>query len=222
MLKINGKFTAAEGKTATVSIDFLADKSLHLTGNSIYILAPVVKLETKHDTDVEIKADESVVINGGKVEEEKNEGMDEKGEMKGDFELKGNLDIDVNDIIHIKNGVRTEGSADLTLTFGSPTNSAFFGTATLHETDGKVKVTIKLDTNMMGPYTPPEPAHIHEGSCPNVGAVKYPLANVAGGKSETTISASMADLKAQLPLAINIHKSAAQPDVSIGCADIKF
>lgn len=102
VLKIVGRFSVAEGKTSTVSIDFLADKSLHLTGAGTYILAPVVKLETRNHADVEIKFDESVDIKGGNIEEEKSEGMNEKGEMKVDFELKGNLDIDTHNMIHLK------------------------------------------------------------------------------------------------------------------------
>ncbi len=102
-LKVIGNLVVAEGKTSTVTIDFMADKSLHLTSNGTYILAPVVKLEIKSDADVEVKADENVMINGGKVETDENEGMDEKGETKVNFELKGDLNVDANDVIHVTN-----------------------------------------------------------------------------------------------------------------------
>jgi len=219
-LNIIGKLVVTEGKTSTVSIDFMADKSLHLTGKGVYILAPVVKLEIKSGVDVQVKSDESVMINGGNVEEEKNEGMDQQGETKVDFVLKGDLDVDGNNVIQIKNGVGAGN--EITLTFGSKTNSAFFGTAMLQEENGKVNVALKLDTNMASAYAFPEPAHIHVGSCPNVGGVKYALNDIVGGKSETVINASMADLKAGLPLAINVHKSASESTVYIACANVKF
>ena len=64
------------------------------------------------------------------------------------------------------------------------------------------------------------PAHIHSGSCASLGAVKYPLTNVVGGTSVTTIDASILQLKLALPLAVNIHKSVAEPGVYVACADL--
>lgn len=84
-------------------------------------------------------------------------------------------------------------------------NSNESGIANLKDTSGMVTVTL----NLTG-YTPnvSQPAHIHTGDCPGVGAVKYPLNSVLNGKSVTVLGVSLAQLKQQLPLAINVHKSA--------------
>lgn len=65
------------------------------------------------------------------------------------------------------------------------------------------------------------PAHIHAGACPTPGAVSYPLAAVTAGRSETTLTVSTKELLAQLPLAINVHKSAAELSVYVACGDLK-
>ena len=84
----------------------------------------------------------------------------------------------------------------------------------LEEADGKVKVTIDLTGTK---YMAPQQAHIHIGVCPGVGAVKYPLTNVVAGKSTTVLMVSMADLASQGPLAVNVHKSAAEAGVYTAC-----
>lgn len=86
-LKIVGRIVVEEGKTASVVLDFKADKSLHITGNGKYILAPVVNLQTKSDASVTKESDDTLKIDGGKIEDDKNVGMDEKGDTKDNFEL---------------------------------------------------------------------------------------------------------------------------------------
>lgn len=67
-----------------------------------------------------------------------------------------------------------------------------------------------------------QPAHIHFGSCKNLGPIKYPLTSVVNGQSETVLGGTLAQLRAELPLAINIHKSEAKPGVYVSCGDIKL
>ncbi|MBI4225050.1 MAG: DUF4382 domain-containing protein [Candidatus Sungbacteria bacterium] len=112
-LKIIGNITVGAGKTSTVTIDFLADKSLHLTGNGTFIMAPVVKFESRTGANAEVKADESVAVSGGRVDTERESGMDEKGEMRANFELKGNLDIDASNVIRIKSGTEVQNMINL-------------------------------------------------------------------------------------------------------------
>lgn len=91
--------------------------------------------------------------------------------------------------------------------------SGQMGTALLEEVNGKVRVTLSMTGTKMGT----QPAHIHIGVCPGVGAVKYPLSSVVGGKSETMLDLTMVDLFNQGPLAINVHKSAAEAGVYTAC-----
>ena len=67
-----------------------------------------------------------------------------------------------------------------------------------------------------------QPVHIHVGSCPEVGEVKYPLTNVLDGESVTTLDVTLEQLEIELPLAINVHKSVTEASVYISCGDIQF
>ncbi|MGI8475768.1 MAG: hypothetical protein ACR2OO_05295 [Thermomicrobiales bacterium] len=77
------------------------------------------------------------------------------------------------------------------------------------------------------------PAHIHDGTCAKLGAVKYPLTDVAAPKkgatptpSKETIATSTTKVKASLkdlekaPFAINVHESSAKIQNYIACGDI--
>ncbi len=94
------------------------------------------------------------------------------------------------------------------------------GTAVLTSTkDGKVSVTLTLKG---GKFTGPQPAHIHVGSCPNPGAVKYPLTNVVNGKSVTMLNITMSELLASSDkLAINVHKSPKEISNYTACGDLQ-
>lgn len=106
-----------------------------------------------------------------------------------------------------------------TISIDEQNESSESGTAILTEKDGKVIVTL----NMTGaPSGVAQPVHIHVGSCPKPGIVTYPLTDVTDGKSETTIDVSLIELKAKLPLAINVHKSAAQLNLYVSCGDLSF
>ncbi len=101
-LKIAGRLVVEDGKTATAVLDFKADKSLHETGNGQFILAPVVNIQTKSDASVNEQSDETLKIEGGKSEDDKNVGMDEHGDIKDNFELDASatIQIDAHDMIH--------------------------------------------------------------------------------------------------------------------------
>ncbi|HHT9145881.1 MAG TPA: DUF4382 domain-containing protein [Candidatus Wunengus sp. YC61] len=223
-LKIISDIVVNADKTLTVVFDFMADKSLHITGNGKFIFTPVIKVKKQSNANVELKSNGEINIMGGNQENDENVGMDEKGEVKNDFELKGDLDIDENDDIKIK--VNIEGNIktdnELVFNFSAQNNSGVSGTAILEGDDGNIEVALKLKNSVLGILSPAQPAHIHFGSCSNIGGVKYPLNSVVNGKSETVLNVSLTDLKAQLPLAINVHKSAAESNIYIACTDLNF
>jgi len=99
----------------------------------------------------------------------------------------------------------------------SQNNSGQTGKATLTDMDGKTKVVINIPAGTAGV---PQPAHIHVGACPAVGAVKYPLSNVVNGKSETVLDVSFSTLTKELPLGINVHKSGAEAKIYVACGNI--
>ncbi len=93
------------------------------------------------------------------------------------------------------------------------------GTAVLKEVDGKVVV----DLNLTGaPKGLAQPAHIHLGSCPNPGVIKYPLKSPVDGVSQTTLDVTFDKLKALGSLAVNVHKSPTQATTYVSCGNLSF
>lgn len=109
--------------------------------------------------------------------------------------------------------------SQISVVLNEQTNSKQGGSVTLKEENGKVVVTVEVGS---GAKNIAQPAHIHMGACPTPGDVVFPLNNVVNGKSVTTLDTTLASLKSKLPLAINVHKSAAQSKVYVACGDISF
>ncbi|MBI4496988.1 MAG: CHRD domain-containing protein [Chloroflexi bacterium] len=104
----------------------------------------------------------------------------------------------------------------LTLTMQEQNNSGQTGTATLTPRDGQTEIAIDITASLAGVA---QPAHIHAGSCANLGAVRFPLSNVTDGTSTTTVDADLATLQ-QGAYAVNVHQSAQEIAVFTSCADI--
>lgn len=80
-LQLKGTLEVKAGATASANFDFLADQSLHVTGEGRYILAPVIKLETKADAKAEIQSNNEVRIQGGQTTTQAEVGMDIEGNV---------------------------------------------------------------------------------------------------------------------------------------------
>ena len=113
--------------------------------------------------------------------------------------------------------VNQGAASEMNILLSAQNNSNESGIANLKDTSGMATVTL----NLTG-YTAnvAQPAHIHMGACPGVGAVKYPLNSVVNGKSVTVLDVSIAQLKQQLPLAINVHKSATNIATYTSCGSL--
>lgn len=108
--------------------------------------------------------------------------------------------------------------SEVVLTLSALNSSNQPGRATLTNVDGrKTKIVVEVGSGLAGTA---QPAHMHIGSCPNPGAVTYPLKNVVNGRSETMLDVSLLALKEKLPLAINIHKSAKEAKIYVSCGDL--
>jgi len=107
-----------------------------------------------------------------------------------------------------------------TIVLAAVNDSGQSGTATLEEANGQVTVTV----NLTGVPTDgvAQPAHLHVGACPGVGAVKYPLTSLTNGTSVTVLSVTLDQLKAELPLALNVHKSAAEAKMYTACGALSL
>lgn len=80
-LKIVGGFVVTPNSTTVVVFDFLADKSVHVTGNGKYILAPVVHMQGLEGAQVDASSRENVRVIGGRVRTDTQVGMDENGNV---------------------------------------------------------------------------------------------------------------------------------------------
>lgn len=109
-----------------------------------------------------------------------------------------------------------EEEESVTIDLGEQNSSGESGTATL-TADGEQTVVVIALTG--APADTPQPAHIHSGACPEVGDVVYPLTNIEGGASETTVAAPLADLQAAA-YAINVHESEEAIQNYVACGDL--
>jgi hypothetical protein len=86
-LRLRGELKVEAGATSTAHFDFLADQSLHLTGEGRYIFAPVITLETRDKAEAEVSGKKEgsgkkeVRIKGGSTRTDAQLGMDAEGSL---------------------------------------------------------------------------------------------------------------------------------------------
>ena len=117
-------------------------------------------------------------------------------------------------------GGAAEATGDLgearVLALAEQNDSGLSGEATISPTsDEAVKVAIDLEDS----GDVPRPAHIHEGSCDELGAIAFPLDNVEGGNSSTAVDVSLQELE-DGDYAINVHESEEAIETYVACTDI--
>jgi hypothetical protein len=104
------------------------------------------------------------------------------------------------------------------LQFEAQNDSGITGGGIMTELDGG-ETAVTIGVVAIG-FADPMPAHVHEGTCDDLDPrPKYPLNDVATGASNTVINTGLDDLLAT-PHAVNVHKSAAEADVYVACAEI--
>ncbi len=95
-LKVMAKIVVKANSTSTEKFDFIANESLHKTGNGKYILAPVIHVETRDDANVTVKGDDDVEFSEGHVETDLKVGMDVKGDIDADLIIPADADISID------------------------------------------------------------------------------------------------------------------------------
>jgi hypothetical protein len=108
------------------------------------------------------------------------------------------------------------GEGAVTVTLAEQNGSGQSGTATLTPV-GESQTTVVIE--LSNPPADPQPAHVHSGTCAELGDVVYPLTNVEGGASETTLDVALTELQSG-GLAINAHESEANIQNYIACGEI--
>jgi len=109
-----------------------------------------------------------------------------------------------------------EEEESITVDLGEQNSSGESSTATLTADGEQTVVMIELTG---APADTPQSAHIHSGTCAELGDVVHPLANVEGGASETTVDAPLADLQGAA-FAINVHESEEAIQNYVACGDV--
>ncbi|MBI2145504.1 DUF4382 domain-containing protein [Candidatus Woesearchaeota archaeon] len=127
-LKVVGNLEVDANTTSTATFEFIADESLHVTGSGEYVMAPVVKVETRHDADVEVRSGSDVVVSGGSVTASSKVGMDISGNVGV------GLKIGLNETLDIENG-------KIKIGIGMPVSVAGKGRLVVGVTDKAVKAS---------------------------------------------------------------------------------
>ncbi len=104
----------------------------------------------------------------------------------------------------------------ITVALGAGRDGDQSGNATLTARGNQTQISLDIKPGEKGAA---QPVHVHDGSCPAPGAVKYPLTNIVDGKSTTTIDVKLADLLTG-GFAINAHLSAADIGKYVACGNI--
>jgi len=91
------------------------------------------------------------------------------------------------------------------------------GEAVLTETNGKTKVVVTLSGKASDV---PMPSHIHSGTCEKPGDIIYQLSSVEKGAAQTTLSVPLSEVLKNLPIYVNVHKSATELQTSVSCGSI--
>ncbi len=97
-LRIVGNLEVKANATSTATFDFIADESLHVTGNGKFIMAPVVKLETRENADVELQSGNKVVIKGGNVKTDVKVGMGLDGKVGVGIKIPADAELDLDSL----------------------------------------------------------------------------------------------------------------------------
>lgn len=96
--------------------------------------------------------------------------------------------------------------------------SGLSGEATL-KAEGEDQTKVVLDAEG-GDEGTPHPVHVHKGTCDELGDVAYPLTDLEGGSSETTIDVALEELQGG-EFAINAHESAENIENYVACGVIE-
>jgi len=112
---------------------------------------------------------------------------------------------------------KSDAQKSVNVRLAAQNKSGQSGTARLTPDGEKTKVEITMKG---GPKGVPQPAHIHDGSCPNPDPKpKHPLQDVVDGKSTSEVAASLDSLTSG-KTAINVHKSKEEIKVYVACGNI--
>lgn len=108
-----------------LTFDFMADQSLHVTGQGEFIFAPVIVMESRSNAVVSVDANQRVTVTGGNVDTTTTLGADIDGSVKANFKLDTTGGVMIENGV-IKLNVTTDASGNIPAS-AKPTNNASAG-----------------------------------------------------------------------------------------------
>ena len=178
--KVVGDLVVHANSTSTATFDFIADQSLHVTGNGQYIFAPVVQIETRSNTNVQVASNTDVRINGGSVNTNIRVGMDTSGNVGVGLGIPANANVSIG-----AGGGIVIGSGALVSTSGSGSTSG--------SVSANVTVSAKVQTGQSVTLYSGETAEVtHEGTvyyAKFVSSVDSNTATVMVGSTQASVDA---------------------------------
>jgi hypothetical protein len=109
------------------------------------------------------------------------------------------------------------GEDTITLDLQETDDSGVSGNVRIASANGETDVEVLITAGLQDGAV--HPVHIHDGTCDDLGGVAYPLDDIVGGVSESTVDAELSELL-EGEYAINVHLSADEMQVNIACADV--
>ncbi|MBM3944519.1 MAG: DUF4382 domain-containing protein [SAR202 cluster bacterium] len=95
-LQLEGKMEVEAGADAVAEFDFLADQSLHMTGNGEYVFAPVILLEVRSGASAQVDSGSKVQVSGGRLSAQVEVGMDVHGGVDAGLRISPNAVLSIS------------------------------------------------------------------------------------------------------------------------------
>jgi hypothetical protein len=93
---INMDINVSAESDTHVELDFLADRSLHTTGDNQFVFAPVINAQSQSNTSVTVASDNGIATNGGTMDSSASIGVDLNGTSRNNFALTTTSDLKVD------------------------------------------------------------------------------------------------------------------------------
>ena len=134
-------------KDSHVTVDILADKSLHTAVDGSYVFAPALTVETRSNTEVAVDSETNVVtLTGGTVDALVTIGTDVDGSVKANFEIPDSVQLDVSLLGGVSGSVNGNASSSDSGT-NAGVNSQTSGSGSVNTGSGGVDVGAGVETN---------------------------------------------------------------------------
>jgi hypothetical protein len=95
-LTMEGNVEVGATSTTNVTLDFVADRSLHVTEDGTYVFAPVIKMSAQKNAIVRANNEGSVQVEGGATTTSKTVSMGADGRLKAGLQIPEQAAVEVN------------------------------------------------------------------------------------------------------------------------------